>query len=940
MVATTLSAGDISIIGFNFDDPDELAFVLLKDIGSGTEIKFTDNGWQSSGSFRSTEGIFAWTASTDLTAGTVINPAVSSVAFSASGDQILAYQGDDSNPSFIYGLNSEGSSWQSDATDSNTSALPIGLTNGTSAIALNEIDNAIYTGITSGTQAELLAAIADTANWSGSNSSRQTLPSSSFTVADAGGGSGGDGATVFINEIHYDNDGTDTNEGIEIAGTAGTDLSGWAIELYNGNGGTLYDAIALSGTLADQQNSMGTQFFARSGIQNGAPDGIALVDNTGTVVQFLSYEGTLTATEGTAAGMTSTDIGVSETSSTAVGHSLQLSGTGTTYADFTWASAAASTYDSLNNNQTFGTGSGSNSGPYTPIYDIQGSGLASAYDGQTKTTQGVVVADFQGSSELNGFFIQDATGDGNATTSDGIFIYAPNSIDVNVGDLVEVTGIVDEYYNLTQIGNVSNLSIIGSDSVAATTVNLPVVTADALEQYEGMFVQLPQTLTVSETYNLGRYGEVTLSNGRLFQPTNIHDPHLDSDGDGTSDANEQQAANNLNRIILDDASTVQNSDPIAYPGTGLTASNTLRSGDKVSGVTGVISYGFGQYRIQPTAEPNFVSTNARTNAPADVGGSLKVASFNVLNYFNGDGEGGGFPTSRGADTYEEFQRQRHKIVDGIVKLDADIIGLMEIENDGYGSKSAIQDLVNGLNSAQSNYTYSFVNPGLSQLGSDEIAVGFIYRNTVSAVGSAQTTSSGAFASSNRQPLAQTFQDPITGETFTIAVNHFKSKGGTGTGADADLGDGQGNWNATRVAAANDLIAWLASDPTNSGDSDFLIVGDLNAYAKEDPIAEIQKGVDDQLGTADDYTNLIAQYNMNPYSYVFDGQAGYLDHALASSSLVSQVTGATEWHINADEPRVLDYNTEYKSAGQLTSLYDADPFRASDHDPVLIGLDLN
>lgn len=924
-MATNLTSGDIAITGFNFDNPDELSFVILEDILSGTEINFTDNGWKSNNTFRSGEGTFTWTANQDYTAGSIINPSVSGVAFSASGDQVLAYQGTESNPTFIYALNSEGNGWQIDATSSNTSALPVGLTDGTSAIALSEIDNSIYTGITSGTKAQLQAAISDTANWSGDNNNRQTMPSTPFTVTDAGGGSGS--TEVFINEIHYDNDSTDTNEGIEVAGTAGTNLTGWTIELYNGNNSSVYSTINLSGVLSDQQSGFGTKFFAEAGIRNGSPDGLALVDNTDTVVQFLSYEGSFTAADGTAVGMTSTDIGVSETSSTSVGDSLQLTGTGTSYADFTWANPASSTYDAVNNGQTFGStngGGSGGSGSFIPIYDIQGNGLLSPYDDINLTTQGVVVGDFQLSNELSGFFIQDAFGDSNTSTSDGIFVYAPNSIDVQVGDFVEVAGTVDEFYDLTQISNVSNISILGTGNIASTSVNLPFADANALEQYEGMFVELPQNLTVSEHYNLGRFGQVTLSNGRLWQPTQVATPG--------SAANTIQAQNDLNQIILDDGLSIQNPDPIAYPGTGLTASNTLRNGDTVSGVTGVLDYAYGDYRVQPTIEPTFVASNPRTTIPADVGGTLKVASFNVLNYFNGNGSGGGFPTARGADTYAEFQRQRDKIIDGILDLDADVIGLMELENDGYGNNSAIQDLVNGLNGSQTTYTYSFVDPGLSQLGTDQIAVGLIYRDTVSEAGIAATTSNGAFADKNRQPLAQTFQDQVTGEKFTIAVNHFKSKGGTGTGADADQGDGQGNWNATRTAAANDLTNWLASDPTGSNDPDYLIVGDLNAYAQEDPVTAIKNA---------GYSDLLAQFNANSeyYSYVFDAQAGDLDHALASSSLANQVTGATEWHINADEPRALDYNTEFKSAGQITSLYETDQFRSSDHDPVVIGLDL-
>jgi hypothetical protein len=160
---------------------------------------------------------------------------------------------------------------------------------------------------------------------------------------------------VFINELHYDNTGTDTGEFIEIAGTAGTNLSGWSILLYNGANDALYTTTSLSGFLPDQQNGFGTLSFSYpvNGIQNGGPDGIALVDNLSAVIQFLSYEGSFTAIGGLADGLTSTDIGVSESGATPVGHSLQLTGIGTAYSDFTWAAASANTSGAINTNQTF-----------------------------------------------------------------------------------------------------------------------------------------------------------------------------------------------------------------------------------------------------------------------------------------------------------------------------------------------------------------------------------------------------------------------------------------------------------------------------------------------------------------------------------------------------------------------------------------------------------
>ncbi|MEQ8575429.1 MAG: hypothetical protein RIB63_15275, partial [Fulvivirga sp.] len=159
------------------------------------------------------------------------------------------------------------------------------------------------------------------------------------------------GQQVFINEIHYDNDGTDANEGVEIAGPAGTDLSGYSLIAYNGNGGAPYTTVNLSGVLANQSNGFGTAFFAISGLQNGSPDGMALFDGS-SIVQFLSYEGSFTAVGGVADGLTSTDIGITQGSTTTLGNSLQLSGEGSSYEDFIW-NEATSTYNAPNENQEF-----------------------------------------------------------------------------------------------------------------------------------------------------------------------------------------------------------------------------------------------------------------------------------------------------------------------------------------------------------------------------------------------------------------------------------------------------------------------------------------------------------------------------------------------------------------------------------------------------------
>jgi uncharacterized protein len=320
-----------------------------------------------------------------------------------------------------------------------------------------------------------------------------------------------------------------------------------------------------------------------------------------------------------------------------------------------------------------------------------------------------------------------------------------------------------------------------------------------------------------------------------------------------------------------------------------------------------------------------------------VGGNVKVGTFNVQNYFNGDGAGAGFPTSRGADSAAEFSRQRDKIIAAIQALNADVVGLVEMENDGDGANSAIVDLVTGLNAAMGASTYAFVPLAntTGTAGTDEIKVAFIYKpSAVTTVGNAKYFNDPAFTTLGRPPLAQTFRVNATGETFTPIVNHFKSKSATGaTGLDIDQNDGQGAFNATRKTQATALLSFVGQIQTASGDSDVMILGDLNAYNEEDPIDILRAGGLTKLTTATD-------------SYVFDGQTGSLDHALVSSSLLTQVTGAAKWNINANEPITLDYNDDVLTTGEGVaedrndlSLYKANPYRSSDHDPVLVGLNL-
>jgi predicted extracellular nuclease len=367
----------------------------------------------------------------------------------------------------------------------------------------------------------------------------------------------------------------------------------------------------------------------------------------------------------------------------------------------------------------------------------------------------------------------------------------------------------------------------------------------------------------------------------------------------------------------------------------------------VSNVTGVVDYSFGLYRIQPTQGADYANTNPRTTQPEEVGGNLKVASFNVLNYFSTIDTGAFIcgpaqnQECRGADNATEFTRQRDKIIAALTAIDADVVGLLEIENNI--NDEAVQNLVDGLNAVNGAGTYDYVHTGV--IGTDAIKVAIIYKPaSVALFGSYaildSTVDPRFIDTKNRPALAQSFFDYETGGVFTVAVNHLKSKGSACTDVgDPDLGDGAGNCNVTRTLAAQALVDWLAADPTGSGDSDFLIIGDLNSYDKEDPIDAIKAGSDDLPGTDDDYTDLVFQFQgEDAYSYVFDGQVGYLDHALANASLVDEITGVTEWHINADEADLIDYDTSFKKPAQ-DALYAPDAYRSSDHDPVIIGLDL-
>jgi predicted extracellular nuclease len=566
------------------------------------------------------------------------------------------------------------------------------------------------------------------------------------------------------------------------------------------------------------------------------------------------------------------------------------------------------------------------------ISQLQGSGRTSPFANTVQTTTGVVTKKFS-----NGFYIQDPDGDGDPTTSDAIYVFGA-ATGANVGDLVRVTGTVTEYTptgaprSYTEFKDTTAVTRLGAGkAVGVTNIQLG---AEDLSRYEGMLVRFSGALTVNGNAYLGDRGELVLGNGRLETPTNRYRP-------GTPEAIALAASNERNMVVLDDNLFVT-PEHIPYLG----QDGTVRAGDTVNDLVGVLDFGAiggggGWYKLQPIEAPSFSRTNPREAAPGIAAGNVRVASANVLNFFTTFTNGGNVSGAtgqgctvggttrasncRGADNMAEFIRQRDKIVNELKAMDADAVGLMEIENNG---DTTVSYLVNALNQAIGSTVYAYV-PKPPATGTDAIRVAMIYKpGKLSLVGGALSDND---AINNRPPMAQTFKVNATGAKFSLIVNHLKSKGSCGGGSgNTDSGDGQGCWNATRVQQAQRLNDYfIPAVVAASGDPDVLAVGDFNSYGHEDPIAYLTgKGMVNEL-------ERFVRASGTPYSYVFSGNSGYLDHALASSALDPQVTGVTEWHNNADEPEAIDYNI----GDTADDPYADNAFRASDHDPVVVSLNL-
>ena len=537
--------------------------------------------------------------------------------------------------------------------------------------------------------------------------------------------------------------------------------------------------------------------------------------------------------------------------------------------------------------------------------------------GDTVTVEGILTQDSRAKGGFGGFYLQQADHqtDGDPTTSEALFIYTDRGI-ADVGVRLRVTGTVKEYHGLTELVSVRSIRTCGRETLPAPVpVSLP-WTVDP-EHLENMRVTFRQSLTVVDNYNLGRYGELALAASDQIQPTEYLPP-----GD---DAHRASIRNRENRVLLDDNRSIRNPRPIPWPPGGL-SSTTARSGDQIKGLLGVLDFRFDAWRIQPAREPVFLATNPRKAAPPPLSDDpVRILAMNLGNFFNGDGRGGQFPTSRGAETWAEFQRQQQRLVHTLLAPDPDILAVTELENDGYGPHSAIASLAEALGSP-----WRFVRtPGRD--GDDEIRTGLLYRgDRVSAIGEPERLASGPFASGGRPPLVQDFSRVDGDTTIRVIVPHLKSKSCRGAhGDDRDQSDGQGCYASRRTNEAQALAGWPGLEAGGAKSAGTLIIGDLNSYAREQPIRVLAKA---GFISMVHHFHPCTETRCRHYTYRYRGEKGSLDYVLASETLKPRVVGAWSWLVNADEPRVIGYQGDQPASGR-------GPWRSSDHNPVIVDLKL-
>ena len=616
------------------------------------------------------------------------------------------------------------------------------------------------------------------------------------------------------------------------------------------------------------------------------------------------------------------------------------------------------------------------------IPDIQtpGDGDDSQLINQTVETKGVVTAAYPKGENANlkgleGFTIQTpgtgGTWDPARTASDGLFVFMGKSSATmpSIGDCVVVKGKVAEYsgvqnataatQSLTQLLPQSITAATDCDPVKPTELS-GVPTQDQMEALESMLVLPKDTWTITDNYKTNRYGTLSLTPGTevLRTATDVVAPG--------APAQAYEAENAAKTIDLDDASTTDltnfkqngHKERYAYLANGAPA----RVGYHVTFTKPVVLESrFGSFVFQPTQmtagnpDRSPVTITGERPAVPTVSGDTKVATFNVLNYFSdlGENEPGckGYEDRnhkyvtdkncklRGAWSSQAFANQQTKIVQAINTIDADVVALEEIENPVASGVStdrdgALKSLVNALNAAAGSEVWAYVpSPSTVPANEDVIRIAFIYKKaTITPVGDSVIYDDPAYTGLARQPLAQEFK-PITdanheGKNFVVIANHFKSKGsapknlsGAEAAANTDNGDGQGNSNGVRVKQARALATFAQrfnGTPT-------LLVGDFNAYTKEDPLKVLtDAGWAHESGHGDS-------------SYVYGGRSGSMDHVFANSAAHPLITEVKSWAVNAQESIAFEYSRANYNAYLA---FEADnPYRASDHNPEIIGLNL-
>jgi len=531
----------------------------------------------------------------------------------------------------------------------------------------------------------------------------------------------------------------------------------------------------------------------------------------------------------------------------------------------------------------------------TPITAIQGNGYHSPLVDSQQAVRGTVTLVSDGS----GFYIEDTETVFDKRSSRAMFVADTElARSVRPGQQLVLSGRVSESGSrldkLTALVDITRFEICAEQAeLPLTRVALPMSSAER-EALEGMRVDLEQTLTLTDVYNLAE-GELTLSsNGVLRVPTEVAMP-------GT-EARRLEKANRDHSIVA------------ALPAAG----DSMAVGATTRKVMGIMGHDGRAQRLFLDAAPEV--SFAPPSPPGPPGAeSVRIITSNLLNFFNGDGKGRGFPTERGAASLDEFVAQAGRIQAVMTQLQPDLLAVQELENDGFGPDSAAQALLDTLNKT-GNSDWAFVAPGPDGIGGDVITVGLFYRqHALHPVGSPRVLDSPEFRHLSRQPLAQLFREPGTGATFLVAVNHLKSKGSCPeSGVNADQEDGQGCWNRARVDAVKAEVRWLESLASDLDTNHILVLGDMNAWRNEDPIRQF---------SGSGFIDLVERLSGLPqYSFLYWGQTGTLDYIFASPSLAGFARRAEIWHINADWPAGMNQPRPW--------------LRASDHDPVMVELDFS